>query len=176
MPPAGYGDSSPVVTAVVTAPPPPAGPGVEPLFPAPPSEGRGARMWLGLGVAALAVVLFCGGGGAALVGLLVSGAEALNEQARSVVTQYLDAIDDEEFDKAYGLLCESAQQRESPAEFERRVGAEPEIASFRVGDVSLTGELSVPVDVTYASGGRDNLQALLDQDPTTGGLRVCDIR
>ncbi|MFD0968223.1 Rv0361 family membrane protein [Plantactinospora endophytica] len=157
-------------------PAPPQGPGAEPLFAAPPSEGRGARLWLGLGVAALAVVLFCGGGGAALVGLLISGSQALNEQARTVVTDYLDAVDDEDFRKAYDLLCDSARQQESPAEFERRVSAEPEIASFEIGDVSLTSELSVPVDVTYASGGQDNLQALLDQDQTTGGLRVCDIR
>ncbi|MBF9134129.1 hypothetical protein I0C86_35105 [Plantactinospora sp. S1510] len=156
------------------APAPPPGPGAVPPFAAPPSEGRGMRMWLGIGVAALAVVLFCGGGGAALVGLLVSGAEALNEQARTVVGEYLDAVDDEEFSKAYHLLCDAAQQQESPAEFQRRVSAEPEIASFQVGDVSLTSELSVPVDVTYASGGQDNLRALLDQD-SAGGLKVCDI-
>ncbi|MEQ4303647.1 hypothetical protein ABNF97_20085 [Plantactinospora sp. B6F1] len=156
-------------------PAPPPGTGVEPLFAAPPSEGRGARLWLGLGVAALAVVLFCGGGGAALVGLLISGSQALNEQAKAVVTDYLDALDDDDFRKAYDLLCESAQQRESPAEFERRVSSEPEIASFRIGDVSLTSELSVPVDVTYASGGQDNLQARLAQDQSTGELRVCDI-
>ncbi|MEE6310980.1 hypothetical protein V1634_29490 [Plantactinospora veratri] len=157
-------------------PAPPPGPGAEPLFAAPPSEGRGARLWLGLGVAALAVVLFCGGGGAALVGLLISGSQALNEQARTVVTDYFDALDDGDFRKAYDLLCDSARQRESPAEFERRVSAEPEIDSFRIGDVSLTSELSVPVDVTYAGGGQDNLQALLDQDQRTGGLRVCDVR
>lgn len=133
-------------------------------------------MWLGIGVAALAVVLFCGGGGAALVGLLVAGSQALNEQAKTVVGDYFDALDDDEFRKAYDLLCEAAQQRESPAEFERRVSAEPEIASFQVGELSLTSELSVSVDVTYASGGQDNLQALLDQDPGTGGLLVCDIR
>ncbi|GAB3985871.1 hypothetical protein GCM10027615_76860 [Plantactinospora veratri] len=168
--PTGFG---PVLS---TVPAPPPGPGAEPLFAAPPSEGRGARLWLGLGVAALAVVLFCGGGGAALVGLLISGSQALNEQARTVVTDYFDALDDGDFRKAYDLLCDSARQRESPAEFERRVSAEPEIDSFRIGDVSLTSELSVPVDVTYAGGGQDNLQALLDQDQRTGGLRVCDVR
>ncbi|WP_192772812.1 hypothetical protein [Plantactinospora soyae] len=155
-------------------PAPPPGPGAAPPFAAPPSEGRGIRLWLGIGVAALAVVLFCGGGGAALVGLLVSGSEALNEQARTVVGEYLDAVDDEEFGKAYSLLCDSTQQQESPAEFQRRVRSEPEIASFQVGDVSLTTELSVPVDVTYASGGQDSLRALLDQD-SAGGLKVCDI-
>ncbi|MFY1687218.1 hypothetical protein [Plantactinospora sp. WMMB782] len=157
-------------------PVPPVGPGAEPVFAAPPSEGRGARLWLGLGVAALAVVLFCGGGGAALTGLLVFGTQALNEQARSVVTDYFDALDDDDLDKAYDLLCESAQQAESPAEFAQRVGAEPEIASFRIGDVSLTSELSVPVDVTYDSGGQESLRALLDQDQSSGGLRVCEIR
>lgn len=132
------------------------------------------RLWLGIGVAALAVLLVCGGGGAALIGLLVSGTEAVNEQARAVVTDYLDAVDDDQFNQAYNLLCDSTKQRESPAEFARRVGAEPEIASFQVGDVLVGNELRVPVDVTYVQGGQDQLLVLLEEDPV-GGLTICGI-
>ncbi|MEO3744857.1 hypothetical protein [Plantactinospora sp. B5E13] len=145
-----------------------------PPFAAPPTEGRTVRLWLGIGVAALAVLLVCGGGGAALIGLLVSSTEAVNEQARAVVTDYLDAIEDDQFNQAYNLLCDSTKQRESPAEFARRVGAEPEIASFQVGDVLVGNDLRVPVDVTYVQGGQDQLHVLLEQDPVDG-LAICEI-
>lgn len=133
------------------------------------------RMWLGLGVAALAVVLCCGGGAFALVGLFVSSAEAVNEQARTVVGDYFAAVRDEKYGQAYQMLCAEARQRESPAEFEERVSAGPAVSAYRVGEVAFTDEITVPVQVTYTSGARDNLQASLDQDIDTGELRVCRI-
>ncbi|MGI5214429.1 hypothetical protein [Plantactinospora sp. CA-290183] len=153
----------------------PPGPGAVPPFAAPPTEGRTVRMWLGLGVAALALLLCCGGGGAALVGLFVSGTEAVNEQAQAVVGDYFDALRREDFGEAYDQLCADAKRRESPREFEERVASEPEIASFQVGDVSVTTELAVPVDVTYTGGGQDNLRAVLDQDGSTGAFKVCAV-
>jgi hypothetical protein len=132
------------------------------------------RLWFGIGVAALAVALVCGGGGAAVIGLLISSAQAINEQARAVVSDYFEAIGQDRFGQAYNLLCDSAKQRESPAEFARRVSAEPKIASYRVGDL-LPNELSVPVDVTYVHGGQDRLRAVLEQDPSDG-LTICGFR
>ncbi|MEE6258697.1 hypothetical protein [Plantactinospora sonchi] len=174
--PANFGPS--YLTGAGAVPPgvpgPPPGPGAVPPFAAPPTEGRTLRMWLGIGVAALAVLLVCGGGGAALIGLLVSSTEAVNEQAKAVVTDYFDAVDDEQFSQAYNLLCDATKQRESPTEFARRVGAEPDIASFQVGDLVMGNTLSVPVDVTYAQGGQDQLHALLEQDPVNG-LTICEI-
>lgn len=132
-------------------------------------------MWLGLGVAALAVVLCCGGGAVALVGLFVSSAEAINEQARTVVGDYLEAVRDEKYGQAYQMLCDEARRRESPAEFEERISAGPTVTAYRVGDVAFTDEITVPVQVTYTGGERDNLRASLDQDTDTGELRVCRI-
>lgn len=134
------------------------------------------RMWLGLGAAALAVVLCCGGGTAALVGLAVSSTKAINEQARTVVEEYLDAVRDREYARAYQMLCDDARQRESAAEFEERVADEPQIASYRVGDAALTNEVTVPVEVTYVAGGQDRLRASLAQDSGTGEFEVCEIR
>ena len=172
-PPASYpGPDGPAPQSGVPAPPP--GPGAAPPFAAPPTEGRTMRMWIGLGVAALAVLLCCGGGTAAVIGLAVSGTEAINEQARAVVGDYLDAVIHDDFGKAYDLLCVDAQRRESPPEFERRVSAEPKIAAYQVGNVSVS-DLVVPVDITYAGGNQDNLRASLDQDTQTGGLKVCGI-
>ncbi|HEY0696242.1 MAG TPA: hypothetical protein VGD43_00350, partial [Micromonospora sp.] len=114
--------------------PPPVGPGVTPPFAAPPTEGRSLRMWVGLGIGALAVALCCGGGAVALVGLAVAGGQAVNEQSRAVVGDYFDALADEDYSRAYTLLCDADQQRETPGEFQRRVSAEPEVASYEIGE------------------------------------------
>jgi hypothetical protein len=156
-------------------PAPPPGPGVTPPFAAPPTEGRTLRMWLGLGVAGLAVLLCCGGGVAAVVGLTVAGSQAVNEQARAVAGNYFDAITNKEYGQAYGLLCDDAQRRESAREFEQRVSAEPSIDSYRLGEVTLASEVIVPVGVTYSGGGQGDLQVTMAQDSRTGTLEVCGI-
>lgn len=131
-------------------------------------------MWLGLGVAGLAVVLCCGAGGTALVGLVFTQAEAFNEQAQAVVGDYFGAVAEEKYDDAYALLCDEVQDDETPEQFADRVAREPQITSYRVGEVSLT-ELTVPTDVTYAGGASDTLQVALAQDSGTGRFEVCGI-
>lgn len=156
-------------------PAPPAGPGAVPPFPAPPVEGRNFRLWLNLGVAALAVLLCCGGGAFAVAGLVITSTQALNEQARTVVEDYLEAVRDRRYDRAYQLLCADAQRRETPAAFRKRVAAEPDITAYRVGDVALTDEITVSVEVTYAGGRQDDLEATLVQDPDTAELKICGL-
>ncbi|MFI6228954.1 hypothetical protein ACIBCR_16755 [Micromonospora echinospora] len=155
-------------------PAPPAGPGVAPPFAAPPTEGRSVRMWLGLGAGGLAVLLCCGGGAATLVGLAVSGTEALDEQGRAVTGDYYRALVDDRYAEAYDLLCRDLKQRESRPEFERRVTAEPAITSYRVGSLDLN-DLTVPVDVTLDGGGRETQQVTLVQSTTTGQFEVCGV-
>jgi hypothetical protein len=155
-------------------PPPPPGPGVTPPFAAPPTEGRTARMWLGLGVAGLAALLCCGAGGTALVGLIATQASALNEQAQTVVGDYFDALSAGKYEDAYKLLCDDVQRQQTPAQFTARASREPRITSYRVGEVKLT-DLTVPADVTYATGGRDRLEITLAQDRGTGEFEVCGI-
>ncbi|WFE29766.1 hypothetical protein O7623_11505 [Solwaraspora sp. WMMD791] len=153
----------------------PAGPGAAPPFAAPPVEGRSARLWIGLSVAALAVLICCGGGTIALVGLIITGGEAINEQAQVAVDDYFDAVSQQQFGAAYGMLCAEAQRRESLDEFTDRLAAEPEIAAYEVGQVSVTSRIVVPVEVTYRQGGADTLRVSLNQDTGTGELEVCGI-
>ena len=155
-------------------PAPPQGPGVQPPFPAPPVEGRGKRIGLGLGIGAGVLVLVCGGGLAALIGVIVSTSGALQEHAEAAVGEYLGALHDKKYDKAYGLLCQQAQQDESPSEFRERVAAEKPIESYQIGDFNVV-TLSVPVKATYADGDVADLEAYMGQDPATGEFEVCDI-
>lgn len=158
----------------MTAPAPPPGPGVAPPFAAPPTEGRRTRLWIGLGVGALAVALCCGGGGSAVVGLAVSGVQAIREQARTVTSDYYQALVERNYGRAYEQLCDDAQRRESRPEFERRAAAEPQVAGFRVGEVDATN-LTVPVDVTLDGGDRERQQVSLGHDGQTGGVEVCGV-
>jgi hypothetical protein len=153
---------------------PPPGPGTAPPFAAPPIEGRTARLWLGLGAAALAVVLFCGGGTAAIVGLYVVSQQALAEQSRSVISEYLDAVGKDEYGKAYDLLCERLRRQESARTFEQRVRAEPEIRGYRVGEPYGTETVQVPVEVTYVDGLQDRLTFSLVAE-SAAGLHICGI-
>jgi hypothetical protein len=109
-----------------------------------------------------------------VVGLAVAGTQAIDEQAQAVTGDYYQALVDEDYGKAYDLLCDDAQSRESRPEFERRVTAEPEIATYDVGEVD-TNNLTVPVDVTYDGGGQDVQQVTLAQDGNDGSLEVCGV-
>jgi hypothetical protein len=157
-----------------SVPPPPPGPGVAPPFAAPPIEGRNVRIWIGLGVAGLAALLCCGGGTAAFVGLILTSTEALNEQARTVVGDYLDALKEEEYAEAYRLLCDEAQDDESQGEFADRVSREPDIVSYTLHDM-LIADFTLEADVRYAGGSGDSLRFVLVQDQRTGELEVCGI-
>jgi hypothetical protein len=141
---------------------------------APPIEGRTARIWIGLGVAGLAVLLCCGGGTAAVVGLMLTGTEALNERGRMVVREYLDAVSDDDFHTAYRLLCDDAQEDETESEFADRVSREPDIVSYTLHDLQVT-DLTLEAQVRYAGGSEDSLRFLLAQDRNTGELEVCGV-
>jgi hypothetical protein len=161
-------------SALVPGPPP--GPGAVPPFPAPPTEGRTARIWWGVGAGGLALLLICGGGAAAVIALANVTARAINEQADVVVGQYLTAVRDKRYADAYEQQCESARNRESRDEFASRVSAQPAIASWDVGNVPLANtEPAVPVDVTYGTGRTGQLRVTLAQDPGTGRFEVCGV-
>ena len=158
------------------APAPPQGPGVYPPFPAPPTEGRGRRLGLGLGIGAFVVLLVCGGGLAAAIGVMTVASRALNEQAKVVVGAYLDDVRAKRYDEAYDSLCSEARQAESEAEFTSRLATEDPITSYRIGTINLADvDLPVPVEVTYADGHTENLKAYLGQSRETGQFQVCSI-
>ncbi|MFC7532148.1 hypothetical protein [Actinoplanes sp. GCM10030250] len=156
------------------APPPPPGPGVHPPFPAPPVEGKGRRIGLGFGIGAGVLLLVCGGGAAALFGLGSAADDAINEQATVVVGRYMDAVRDRDFTKAYGQLCQDAQDDETQSEYTARMSATEPVQSFDVGNLDLIN-FNVPVDVTYSDGDTDRLRARIDQNASTGAFEVCDV-
>jgi hypothetical protein len=160
----------------VPAPAPPQGPGVYPPFPAPPTEGRGLRVGLGLGIGAAVLLLVCGGGVAAVVGLVSVASRAVNEQAHVVVGEYIANVQAKRYTEAYDAQCQDAKDRETRAEFASRVAADEPIAAYRVGDANLaTVDLSVPVDVTYSDGTGGQLQVYLGQNRETGAFQVCGV-
>jgi hypothetical protein len=164
------------MTTALPVPAPPQGPGVVPPFPAPPTEGRGRRIGLGLGIGGAVVLLVCGGGIAAVVGLFSVMSSALNEQAHVVVGDFFDAVKAKRYGEAYNSQCQDVKDQETQAEFTSRITSTEPIESYRVGDIDLTSvDLSVPVDVTYSTGGASQLMVYLGQDRETGEFQVCGI-
>lgn len=161
---------------VVEAPAPPQGPGVVPPFPAPPVEGRGVRIGWGLGIGGLVLVLVCGGGLAAGVGLVTVAGKALNEQAHVVVGDYFSAVRDKRFAEAYDSQCQEVKAQESQAEFSDRFAASKAITAYQIGDIDLTSvDLNVPVEVTYAGGSTGEVEVHLGQRRDTGAFQVCGV-
>jgi hypothetical protein len=158
---------------VGTPPPPPAGPGVQPPFAAPPSEGRTARVWWGLGVAGLAVVLCCGAGLASFAGLVVTGTAAINEQSHAAVEDYLQAVGAGRFRQAYQQLCDELHDQQSLDEFTEQVSEQPRVREYelRQSRVRNDGDIIVPADVTYTDGAQDLVNYRVTQDG--GAIRFC---
>lgn len=173
-PPAYPGYQPPYPGMPPTVPPPPPGPGVQPPFPAPPVEGKGKRIGWSLGIGAGVMLLICGGGAAAVVGLITSANSALEEQTHKVVSQYLDALIAERYDTAYSLLCRQAKQEESPAEYRVRVSGMEPIVSYTLDKLDLIN-FAVPVHATYDTGETAELEAYLGQNQDTGAFEVCDL-
>jgi hypothetical protein len=152
---------------------PPQGPGVQPPFAAPPIDGDRTRVWVGLGVGAAAVLLCCLGGAAGIGGLMVTGVQALNEQAHVAVGSYLDALEAENFVEAYSRLCDDAQRRESVQQFSARVSAQPHVDGYTLRDADIADRIVLPADVRYDTGQQRTIRFVLIQDTETGELEVC---
>jgi hypothetical protein len=158
---------------VVGAPAPPAGPGVQPPFAAPPSEGRTARVWWGLGVAGLAVVLCCGAGLASFAGLVITGTAAINEQSHAAVEDYLQAVGAGRYRQAYQQLCDELRERQSLGEFTEQVSAQPRVSEYELREsrVRNNGDIVVPADVTYEDGEETAVTYRVVQEG--GAIRFC---
>lgn len=162
------------MTTAPHVPAPPPGPGVQPPFPAPPVEGRGKRIGWGLGIGGGVLVLICGGGLAALIGLGTSIQGALGEQAHAAVNGYLTALKAERYDDAYDQLCQQARDEQTISEFRTRAETTEPIVSWTLGDFD-TINYTVPVAATYRDGDMRNLEASLGQNTKTGQFEVCEL-
>ena len=158
------------------APAPPQGPGVLTPFPAPPTEGRRIRIGWGLGIGAAVLVLVCGGGLAAVAGLIAVAGRALNEQAEVVVSDYLGDVKAKRYAEAYDSLCDDTKAQLTEAQYTSQQAGRQPIQKFSVGTLDLASvDLAVPVDVTYTDGSTARLQAFLGQSEQTGEFQVCSL-
>jgi hypothetical protein len=155
--------------------PPPPGPGVQPPFVAPPTDGVRQRRWLAAGLAGGTALLLCIGGIFGLGGLIVLGGQAVLDKSRAAVTDYLTAVQARDYDKAYDQLCEAEQARQSKLQFEHSFEG-PRITTFTVSDPDLSGqEVVVPATISYESGGTRVLRYRLVQNSQTGDFEVCGL-
>ena len=150
----------------------PQGPGAAAPFPAPPAEGGGARLGWGLGIAGAILVLCCGGGITAFIGLVVTQVAATNEQSRAVVSHYLDALRNDKYDEAYDLLCDEEQAVVSQDRFETRERARKKISSYQIGEFDVYND-SVPVHESYRDGTTDDVKYFLKPDGKDAKLEIC---
>jgi hypothetical protein len=156
------------------APPPPPGPGVQPPFVAPPTDGTRQRRWMAAGLSAGAAVLLCVAGGLGFAGLIYLGVQSLGEQAQGAVVDYLTALRDEEYGQAYVLLCDDLQATMSPSEFARTSSEGPRVQRFDVGQASfVTDPVEVPATINYADGDVRSVRFAMFQDTSTGTFEVC---
>jgi len=150
----------------------PAGPGARPPFVAAPTEGSTVRLWWGLGTGAAALLLFCGGGLALLIGLAITGVRAVEDQAQQTVTRYLDALERGKSSDAYDLVCEEMRKRYDLDEFEALEHDAITSTGYTLGDVDLN-TLQLPVQLKYASGSDRSVTYQLTQNSSTGHIEVC---
>ncbi len=161
--------------AGISVPPPPPGPGVQPPFVAPPTDGTRQRRWLAIGLASGFVVLLCIGGLIGLGGLVVLGTQVVRDQASAAVTEYLTAVRDGEYGRAYRLLCEERQARVSEREFINDILDGPRVSDFAVGTAELSEDIRVPATINYADGTVDVVDFVMAQDGRTGDVEVCAV-
>lgn len=154
-------------------PGPPPGPGVQPPFVAPPTDGARQRRTLALVLAGIAVLVVCSGGLLGMGGLVVFGTQMIVDQSRSAVTDHLNAVQSGDFKAAYDGLCDSTRSRITESAYRRSLEDQPRITSFTVRDPVITDEIVVPATVRYADGTSRSIRFLLEQDTATGDFEVC---
>jgi len=161
-------DGVPVGFGGVPAPPP--GPGVAPPFAAPPRDQDRRRLWWGLGIGAVVLVLACVGGVVGF-GLLASGSEDLvRSQAMSTVRSYLGDVRAADYSSAYDLLCGDITSGLSESGFASRMG-DDRLVNYTVNSASIDTRISVDTTLHFAGGSsRDQVYPLAQ---SSSGLKIC---
>ena len=154
-------------------PPPPPGPGVQPPFVAPPTDGSRRRRGIALGLAGAAVLVLCVGGLLGLGGLVVFGSQMIVDQSRAAVTDHLTAVRDGDLEVAYERLCDRQREEISEEEFRRTLEDAPPIETFTVGEPVISDRIVVPATLNYANGTTETVDYLLEQDTSTAEFEVC---
>ena len=157
----------------VPVPPPPPGPGVQPPFVAPPTDGVRRRRWIALAWSGAAAVVLCIGGVAGVGALVIFGSQMIVDQSTAAVRDYLTAVQDRQYAKAYDMLCSAERNRISERQFAVQQSQRP-FASFEVGQPDLNQqELVVPAVLHYSGGGAITVKYQVAQNGSTGEFEVC---
>ena len=158
------------MSELVGVPAPPVGPGVAPPFAVPPRDRDSKRLWIGLGIGGLVLVLCCVGGIAG-IGVLAAGGDSIaKSQASSVVRTFLEAISTEDYAEAYGQLCDEITEKVSQADFERAFSGD-KLESYTVGAVTTTNTITVPATLDWQDRG--TVEARYTLIPATPVLKIC---
>jgi hypothetical protein len=161
---------------VMTAPPPPPGPGVRPPFVAPPTDGSRHRRTVAITVSITLAFVLLIGAAVGFFGLVALGERVIVDGTKGVVTRYLTAVQHNDYVAAYRLLCADRRSELTETEFARSYDGAPPILGFTVGDPPLenSDEFFVPVTVRNPDGER-RLTFGVVQDRQAGiEFRVCD--
>jgi hypothetical protein len=158
------------MSELVGVPAPPPGPGVAPPFAVPPRDRDSKRLWIGLGIGGLLLVLCCAGGIAG-IGVLAAGGDSIaKSQASSVVRTFLEAIQEENYSDAYAELCDQLTERVTLDDFERAYGAD-KLESYVVGAVDATNTITVDATLTWQDRG--SVEAQYTLVPAAPVLKIC---
>lgn len=158
--------------AAATIPAPPPGPGVRAPFVRPPTDGSRRRRNFAVLLTTLAVVVCCAGGIASFLGLIVFGNQMMVDQSKAAVTDYLTALRDQDFDRAYSLLCAPVQRQIGHGQFVRQQQSHP-ITAFSVGEPTLDSQITVPATLNPGTTGERHVRFAVAQNPDTADFEVC---
>jgi hypothetical protein len=160
--------------AVTVVPPPPTGPGVQPPFVAPPTDGTTRRRWAAAAVAVGVMLALCLGGVGAVGGLVVLGIQVIRDESQASVHDYLNALRDQDYGKAYGLQCDQFRQHVSLSQYEQFERRRARVSFFNVGTANVSSnQVLVPADVDFADGTAASVTFEMAQDSNTGAFEVC---
>jgi hypothetical protein len=155
-------------------PAPPQGPGVRVPFASPPSERDRKRLWISLGVGGAVLILCCGGGVAALGGLVIATDRAVPAEAKAVVGDFLNGLSHRDYKAAYNQVCTSRQNDQTLDEFTSVEQGQPRIESFQLEEPTIVGSrITVTADVRTVDGSTAPERYTVVSDRQAGELRVC---
>jgi hypothetical protein len=145
---------------------------VQPPFVAPPTDGARRRRWMALAWSAAAALVLCIGGVVGVGALAIFGGQMIVDQSTAAVRDYLTAVRDREYAKAYSMLCANEQHRISERQFasEQR---QMTFTDFTVGKPDLNQQTIVVPAVLYYTGGSTPVRYQVAQNQSTGEFEVC---
>jgi hypothetical protein len=165
--------SRPVAASEPGPPAPPPGPGVTPPFTAPPRDRSRRGLWIGLSLGALALIVCCAGGLVGFGFLAVNTSKQLETAATSVVRDYLHALENRDYDRAYSHLCPALTRRLSANDFAEQQQVRPRPVAYTVHKPQIGNIVLVSADVRYEDGTSRLRRYELTQEMGSQDLRIC---